>query len=38
MIYILKDTNIVVVIKKEQLEKMCYSFYSKLYKVEKLSP
>jgi activator of 2-hydroxyglutaryl-CoA dehydratase len=37
MIYIFKDINKVVVTKKEQLEKMCCSFYSKLYKVGKLS-
>jgi hypothetical protein len=36
MISILKDANKVVVTKKEQLEKMCCSFYRKLYKVGKL--
>jgi hypothetical protein len=37
MISILKDTNKVVVSKKKQLEKICCNFYSKLYKVGKLS-
>jgi hypothetical protein len=37
MISIIKDTNKVVVSKKEQLEKMCCRFYNKLYKVGKLS-
>jgi hypothetical protein len=37
MISILKNTNKVVVTKKEHLEKICCSFYSKLYKVGKLS-